>query len=431
MKKRLLSLIFIGLLKSYTANAQAEPTALSVSNTTDNGTTLSWQASTATPTTITKIESFEQPFGTSSWSSDGYNWLLQNSDTRGYGGGKTGSSFWFIGRSNNSLTFSIPFTLKGLWVKPTSVSSYTLKAYDANDTEIYTRTVTVSFSTSFDYLTLNWNNVKKIGFSYVTSGSGPSGSLYVDDLNYTPSQNVYPYYLSTTNAAPASNETASGLFTGTAANIDGLQPLTTYYLWMRTYNGNTYGNWTASPVSFTTANVLPIILNDFTAKKDNNYAALKWTTLSENNNKAFIISHATDGKTFKVLAEVQGKGTTTSANTYHYQHLSPSAGTNYYKLEQVDFNGDKKELGIKIVDFKLGNGISLYPNPVVEKATIVFNPGYQAMEVINGDGKVLQKINITNTDTSKEISLANYPSAVYFIKLSGGNKTDVLKVIKN
>ena len=175
---------------------------------------------------------------------------------------------------------------------------------------------------------------------------------------------------------------------------------------------------------------LPVQLISYQAKLEAAKVKLTWTTQLEQNNKTFIISHATDGKNFKVLTEVHGKGSSSTVNSYQYEHLSPLAGTNYYQLVQVDFNGDRKELGIKTVDFKLGNGISLYPNPVVEKATVVFGAGYQAMELMNGNGKVLQRIGIAPSDTSKEISLANYPSAIYFIKLSGGSKTDVLKVIK-
>ncbi|RZL27840.1 MAG: T9SS type A sorting domain-containing protein, partial [Pedobacter sp.] len=103
---------------------------------------------------------------------------------------------------------------------------------------------------------------------------------------------------------------------------------------------------------------------------------------------------------------------------------------NYYKLQQVDFNGEVKELGIRIVDFKLGSSISVYPNPVVEKATITFTAGYQSIELLNINGRILQKINISKGETRKEISLANYSLAIYFIKLVGINKTDIRKLIK-
>ncbi len=176
--------------------------------------------------------------------------------------------------------------------------------------------------------------------------------------------------------------------------------------------------------------VLPVVLSNYQAKLTANKVVLTWATQSEQNNKAFVISHASDGQNFKVLSEVQGKGTSTATNNYQYQHSSPLAGTNYYKLQQVDFNGDIKELGIRTVDFKLGNNISLYPNPVVEKATVVFETGYQLIEVININGSVLQRINVGKTDTSKEISLANYSPAVYFIKLIGIGKTDICKLVK-
>jgi len=176
---------------------------------------------------------------------------------------------------------------------------------------------------------------------------------------------------------------------------------------------------------------LPVELVSYQAKLEATKVKLTWVTQSEQNNRAFIISHSTDGKNFKVLTEVQGKGSSSNVNTYQYEHLSPLTGTNYYKLTQADFNGDIKELGIKAIDFKLANDIQLYPNPVVEKATVVFGTGYQTIELINGNGSILQRIGIANTDTSKEISFAKYPPAVYFIKLSGVNKTDVRKVIKH
>lgn len=176
---------------------------------------------------------------------------------------------------------------------------------------------------------------------------------------------------------------------------------------------------------------LPVVLINYDAKLATNKVKLTWTTQSEQNNSAFILSYATDGKNFKVIAELQGKVTTTNINSYAYEHLSPLAGTNYYKLQQLDFNGDVKELGIKTIDFKLTNNISLYPNPVTEKAIITFDTGYQAIEIINVNGTVLQTLSVSKTDTSKEISLANYPSAIYFVKLVGINKMDILKVIKN
>jgi len=113
-----------------TANAQNAPTNLSATNISDNAATVNWQASTSTPTTNTKIEGFEQVFGTTSWNSEGYNWVSTNTDIRNYNGTiHSGNGSLFIARTDNRLTFNIPLTLKGLWIYPQYLTSYTIKGY--------------------------------------------------------------------------------------------------------------------------------------------------------------------------------------------------------------------------------------------------------------------------------------------------------------
>ncbi len=71
--KRILPTLITAILFYCNANAQTAPTSITASNIDVNKATISWQASTAIPSTATKIESFEQPFFTQSWTSDGYN----------------------------------------------------------------------------------------------------------------------------------------------------------------------------------------------------------------------------------------------------------------------------------------------------------------------------------------------------------------------
>ncbi|WP_410222385.1 hypothetical protein [Pedobacter sp.] len=321
--KHLFSLIFVVILLVCTANAQNAPTNLSATNISDKTTTVNWQASTTAPTTSTKIEGFEQAFGTTSWSSEGYNWVSNNTDIRTYNGTiHSGNGSLFIARTDNRLTFNVPVTLKGLWIYPQYLTSYTIKGYSINNTELYSKTVNVSSSIGFEYLTLNWSNIKAINISFPTTG-GPGEVVCIDDLEYSPLENVYPYYLSTVNTAPANNETASGLATGTALNLTGLQPSTTYYVWMRTYNGNAYGNWTASPLTFTTSAVLPITLQSFSAERKGNELYVKWKTASENNNSHFLIQASVNGSIWTNLGKVNSKavnGNSSAALSYTFNH---------------------------------------------------------------------------------------------------------------
>ncbi len=433
MKKILLP-FFTSFILISNINAQTAPTNLTATNIGVNTATISWQASAAIPSTATKIESFEQPFGTSSWISNGYKWLLEyNDDTRQYNS-KSGTSSWFVQNNRSGITLNTIQIVKGFWINAESFNntfSYTIKGFDLNNNQIYTQTYNDGGGfTNYRYLTLNWNNVKRIGVTF--DGSDISNSVFIDDFNYTPSENAYPYYLSTNNTAPAANATATDITRGTSFNLGGLQPNTTYYLWMRTYDGTTNGSWTASPVSFTTLNTLPVTLTSFTAKKANNYAELQWVTASENNNKEFIISRSADGVGFSEIHRALASNISNGTKNYTYKDLNPENGINYYKLSQEDFDGTIKELGIKVLNLQLSNlDNQPYPNPTKGKITIILIKGEKQFAVLsNSSGKELQNTALTNKDENATFDLSIYPNGIYIITLIGKNETNTYKVVK-
>ncbi|HVD98596.1 MAG TPA: glycosyl hydrolase [Cytophagaceae bacterium] len=87
--------------------------------------------------------------------------------------------------------------------------------------------------------------------------------------------------------------------------------------------------------------VLPIELVSFTAtKNDVGSVLLEWTTASENNNDYFQIMRSTDGTNYTSAGTVNGAGTSSTTNNYSLTDAGLSNGTYYYKLKQVDFNGN-------------------------------------------------------------------------------------------
>ncbi|RYG15808.1 MAG: hypothetical protein EOO07_14585, partial [Chitinophagaceae bacterium] len=67
MKKLLFLLVFPSFL-FFRSAAQNAPALLTSDNITSNSVTIGWTASTATPSTVLRTESFEQPFGMQAWS---------------------------------------------------------------------------------------------------------------------------------------------------------------------------------------------------------------------------------------------------------------------------------------------------------------------------------------------------------------------------
>jgi hypothetical protein len=115
-------------------------------------------------------------------------------------------------------------------------------------------------------------------------------------------------------------------------------------------------------------NTLPIKLKDFVAVKRSNGVLVKWTTLSETNNKKFVVERAKDGQNFIPIAEVSPN----LARYYSVLDKAPALGINYYKLTQYDYNGTSESFGPIAIDYNLGlaNGLTLFENPVKAKFTL-------------------------------------------------------------
>lgn len=175
--------------------------------------------------------------------------------------------------------------------------------------------------------------------------------------------------------------------------------------------------------------VLPVTLVAFTAKKESNHAKLLWETAMEQNNQKFEIYRSSEDKLFHKIGQIEGKKV---ASSYFFTDKQPLNGNNYYRLVQVDVDGKPTDLGERVLNFDLvTSNITVYPNPTVNNATIVFGTSkYNQAVLSNVEGKVLQKQHLGTVQAEATFNLADYPRGVYFIRLTGVGGDVVQKVIK-
>lgn len=120
---------------------------------------------------------------------------------------------------------------------------------------------------------------------------------------------------------------------------------------------------------------LPIELLSFNGINVGDDNLLYWTTTAEVNNEKFIIEHSTDGANFTSIGEVLGAGNSNVSLDYQFSHLAVPLGNNYYRLKQVDFDGDYSYSNMIVIK---NNGsekqeILIYPNPVNSELNIAFS----------------------------------------------------------
>lgn len=133
------------------------------------------------------------------------------------------------------------------------------------------------------------------------------------------------------------------------------------------------------------ANVaLPITLTNFYAVKEKNIVSLYWETASEVNNAGFEVQHSKDGKNWTKVGFVAGEGNSVTQKDYLFLDEFPFKGLNYYRLKQIDFDGNteySKVITIKIND--LEPEIFIFPNPSPDEVNIsIQNPSKERIKVL-------------------------------------------------
>ncbi|TRX51606.1 T9SS type A sorting domain-containing protein [Fulvivirga sp. M361] len=160
-------------------------------------------------------------------------------------------------------------------------------------------------------------------------------------------------------------------------------------------------NITSSDLSFdmeligVESNVLPVELIHFSGYPFENKVELEWATASELNNDYFIIQHSDRGIHFTDRGIVKGNGTAYEQINYSYIDQQPNAAVNYYRLRQVDFDGQFSDSEIIRVLVNSNGFYKIYPNPVTDILRVVtsydLTKANVALSFIDGTDQALEK----------------------------------------
>lgn len=125
--------------------------------------------------------------------------------------------------------------------------------------------------------------------------------------------------------------------------------------------------------------ILPVELISFNAQKGNGIVEIKWTTASEFNNDYFDLERSADGEKFSKLGTVTGKGTIYTKSEYRFIDQFPLSGVSYYRLKQVDVDGEfsySKVVAVTVDDRELVR-LDAYPNPFNGKEITIVISGVE------------------------------------------------------
>lgn len=173
---------------------------------------------------------------------------------------------------------------------------------------------------------------------------------------------------------------------------------------------------------------LPIELTSFEASATpSNYVQLDWVTASEVNNDYFVIERSKEGDDFEIIDTISGAGNSSESISYTYIDKSPYNGTSYYRLKQVDFDGESEifdPISIKMSTIEEDYQLTLYPNPSIgNKVTLsTSNSNFTSVVVYNQYSQdVSSRLIIIQSDSKTLIiNISELDKGIYFIKTNLG-----------
>ncbi|WP_462249367.1 T9SS type A sorting domain-containing protein [Ekhidna sp.] len=183
---------------------------------------------------------------------------------------------------------------------------------------------------------------------------------------------------------------------------------------------------------FNDVSPLPVELLSFKVTLVDNKAELVWITAQEINNEKFEIEYSNDGLTFDQVGVVAGSGNSNAPIEYSFVHNDLRSGFNYYRLKQVDFNGDFEYSEIKRISLGAFEGItvSVFPNPTSDVATIQLQQGVATkIELITLHGIVVQTVSYEGGTSSHRFDTSDLDSGIYLIRVTGPDVNTIERLV--
>lgn len=291
-----------------------------------------------------------------------------------------------------------------------------------------------------------------IGFSITPTSAcdydwaiwGPYSSLacpaYTNDV---------PIRCSSTSLAGTGNPGTTGLIApandvieqngeyGGGSNENGkLKPLDVlageiYVMMLDNWSANTTSfalNWTlTNGATLDCTPTLPVTMSSFNNTCKDGKTLLEWTTASEINNDYFAIEKSDEKFQFYEIGRVSGSGNSNISNYYSFTDPTFNNNTAYYRIKQVDFNGEHTyhrviasncyKTEFEVVNHQLSsNNLNLIVNSFEDENIIIYLYDLQGRLILESNYQLTQgnnKINLNHVDINSGIYLLNLKGEVH------------------
>jgi subtilisin-like proprotein convertase family protein len=219
----------------------------------------------------------------------------------------------------------------------------------------------------------------------------------------------------------------------TTANVTPTNQGTPCFVYSITDNfGCTY-NSSPQCITVNCGTSLPIGLVSFEATAlDNTAVRLTWETSTEQNNDYFVVERSVSGADgWEEIATVDGAGNSQVPNYYYTMDNMPLNGISYYRLKQVDFDGQERihEMESVYIDVAGVSDLVIFPNPATDLVTVRGDlVSLSTFRLLNAMGQDVRMnvVSYKQGDGTLLLDISTLRAGVYMIK----NGSKIYSLIK-
>jgi len=191
----------------------------------------------------------------------------------------------------------------------------------------------------------------------------------------------------------------------------------------------------ATPCNDSPNSPLPISLYAFTATPKSNTIQLHWRTATELNNDYMVVEHSTDGRRYSEIGRVLGAGTTQAPQDYRFTHEAPAPGLNYYRLRQVDYDGQYEYHGPVTARFgQAAAELHVFPTVSHSELRVRYSGQLQSgaqLSVLGLQGQVQRSLAWDSKSRQRTtLNVSDLPAGLYLLRLQNGREVLSARFVK-
>lgn len=178
------------------------------------------------------------------------------------------------------------------------------------------------------------------------------------------------------------------------------------------------------------AALIPLKYGKIDVKTSGRTAILTWQTHNESNTSLFEIEFSNTGQDYKKVGDIKAANIS-GENTYSFTHATPSGNVLFYRIKQIDIDGQYSYSPVVKAIMSQNIQPTIYPNPAKDVIYLkdISSSEWDQVRIIGVDGKIVYDQLLSNR---RQIDISKLTPGLYQLQLIGLTKNSkVIPFMKN